>query len=79
MKIHFLILDPMSNKTIVPMTKVIGIEMTQKRLCVLDRLRMSSTFMPRYPVTNDSGRKMTVTTVKIRIAFSLDSVRIDID
>lgn len=48
----------------------------QKYRSVLFVLTTPSRFIPKYDVKKESGRKMTVTTVKTRIALLFDSAMI---
>ena len=48
----------------------------QKYRSVLFELTIPSRFIPKYDVKKESGRKMTVTTVKTRIALLFDSAMI---
>ena len=45
----------------------------QKYRSVLSELIIPCRFIPKYDVKNESGRNMTVTTVKTRIALLFDS------
>ena len=56
-------------RAIVPQTD-------QKYLSVLFELTIPCRFIPKYDVKNESGRNMTVTTVKTRIALLFDSAMI---
>ena len=48
----------------------------QKYRSVLFELTIPCRFIPKYDVKNESGRNMTVTTVKTRIALLFDSAMI---
>lgn len=57
----------------IPTLTVMGIAMIQKCVTVKVWLLMPFTFMPKKPVTNESGRKMMVTNVKIIRVLLLSS------
>lgn len=57
---------------------VLGIAMSQNKPWLNVPLRMSTLFMPKYEVTKDKGKKITVTVVKMVMALLLDSLRTSI-